>query len=318
MESPTRRRGSDDPSLLDLIFTNEEMQVSEITHGAPLGKSDHDVLSFRFHCYVEFSKRKERHVFERGDYEAMRNSESMKTWREEFLKSAEATERTPEDLWCSLKSQLHLMTKQFVPIETASNKPTWKDKGSIPVDEKVRRAIKDKEKSHRQWMSAKRGAINEDAIRKQYTKDRNKVKTLMRKAKRRFERDIAMKAKMEPKAFWGHTRRKLKTKSGVAPLLSDPKNSNSMKFDDVDKANLLLNQFSSVFTREPDGEIPRIRERTRINIPDLRITVEMVLDALKKIKVNKSCGPDNLHPRLLLELADIIALPVTTLFNATL
>ena len=44
----------------------------------------------------------------------------------------------------------------------------------------------------------------------------------------------------------------------------------------------------------------------------------MVLHALKTINVNKSSGPDNLHPRLLLELADIIALPVTILFNATL
>ena len=248
----------------------------------------------------------------------MRNSQSLKIWREGFLKSAEGRENTSENLWCSLKSQLHLMTKQFVPVETASDKPSWKDKGSIPIDEKVRRAIKDKEKSHRRWMSAKRGDMNEDMVRKKYTKDRNKVKTLLRKAKRRFERDIAMKAKTEPKAFWGHTRRQLKTKSGVAPLLSDPKDSNSMKFDDVAKANLLLNQFSSVFTREPDGEIPRIKQRTSIKIPDLIITVEMVTDALKKIKVNKSCGPDNLHPRLLLELADIIALPVTILFNETL
>ena len=318
VESPTRRRGSDDPSLLDLIFTNEEMQVSEITHGAPLGKSDHDVLSFRFHCYVEFSKRAERHVFERGDYEAMRNCDSIKAWREDFLKSVETMERSPEDLWCSLKSQLHQMTKKFVPLETPSKEPSWKDKGSVPIDENARRAIKEKEKSHRKWMSAKRETINEDTIRKQYAKNRNKVKTLLRKAKRRFERDIAMKAKTEPKAFWGHARRQLKTKSGVAPLLSDPKDCNSMKFDDVDKANLLLKQFSSVFTREPDGEIPRIQKRTDIKIPNLIIEVKMVLDALKNIKVNKSCGPDNLHPRLLLELADIIALPVTILFNATL
>ena len=127
-----------------------------------------------------------------------------------------------------------------------------------------------------------------------------------------------MKAKTQPKAFWGHSRRQLKTKSGISPLLSNPKDSTAMKFDDTDKANLLLNQFSSVFTREPNGEIPRIQQRTDMKIPDLVITVEMVLDALREINVNKSCGPDNLHPRLLFELADIIALPVTILFNATL
>ena len=58
VESPTRARGNDGPSILDLVLTNEEMQVSEITHGAPLGKSDHDVLSFRFHCYVDLAKKR--------------------------------------------------------------------------------------------------------------------------------------------------------------------------------------------------------------------------------------------------------------------
>ena len=58
VESPTLKRGNDEPSILDLVFTNEELQVSEITHGAPLGKSDHAVLSFRFHCYVDFAKKR--------------------------------------------------------------------------------------------------------------------------------------------------------------------------------------------------------------------------------------------------------------------
>ena len=60
------------------------------------------------------------------------------------------------------------MTKEFVPFETASETSKWKDKGSIPIDKKARQAIKNKEKSHRQWMTAKRGAINEEATRKQY------------------------------------------------------------------------------------------------------------------------------------------------------
>ena len=79
----------------------------------------------------------------------MRDSESIKNWREEFLKSAFNTENNPEAMWSSLKSQLHHLTKLFVPLETPSNKPTWKDKVSIPIGEKARLAIKKKEKSHR-------------------------------------------------------------------------------------------------------------------------------------------------------------------------
>ena len=91
-----------------------------------------------------------------------------------------------------------------------------------------------------------------------------------------------------------------------------------MIFSDEEKANILLKQFSSVFTREQPGEIPKITPRTKTKISDLTISLKMVLDALKSVNVNKSCGPDMLHPRLLLELADMLASPVTELIKCTL
>ena len=91
-----------------------------------------------------------------------------------------------------------------------------------------------------------------------------------------------------------------------------------MKFDDIEKANILLKQFSSVFTKEPIGEIPRLDSRTNATLPVLFITTKMVLDALKGINTKKSCGPDGLHPLVLAELAEEIAAPVALLFNISL
>lgn len=51
--SATRARGNNDPSLLDLVFTNEENMVSDMDCGAPIGKSDHASITFTYHCYVE-------------------------------------------------------------------------------------------------------------------------------------------------------------------------------------------------------------------------------------------------------------------------
>ena len=68
---PTRRRGNDNPSLLDLLFTDEAMQISDISHHAPLGKSDHDIITFKFHSYLDFSKSKERFIYDRADFRAM-------------------------------------------------------------------------------------------------------------------------------------------------------------------------------------------------------------------------------------------------------
>jgi len=40
----TRSHDGDDSSTIDLLFTNEEMQISTLEHHAPLGKSDHSAI----------------------------------------------------------------------------------------------------------------------------------------------------------------------------------------------------------------------------------------------------------------------------------
>ena len=73
--------------------------------------------------------------------------------------------------------------------------------------------------------------------------------------------------------------------------------------------------FCSVFTREPEGEIPQLESRKGER---LVITHEWVLKALMKTNITKSCGPDELHPRMLKELAVKLAAPMTKLFNQSL
>ena len=118
-------------------------------------------------------------------------------------------------------------------------------------------------------------------------------------SKQLFEQQIASRAKNNPKAFWSHTRRKSKTKCDVAPLLSNINHRNSLKFDEEEKANILQNQFSSMFTHEPKGDITRIASRNDSSISGLYVTEEMVLNQLTNLNVNKSCGPDEVHPCIL-------------------
>ena len=56
---PTRACGNDDPSTLDLLLSNEEMQVSDLQYNVHLGKSEHCTISFKYNCYVDFSKPQE-------------------------------------------------------------------------------------------------------------------------------------------------------------------------------------------------------------------------------------------------------------------
>ena len=120
-----------------------------------------------------------------------------------------------------------------------------------------------------------------------------------------------MKSKSNPKAFWSHIRRRLKTKTGVAPLLENNNDKCSTKFSDSDKANILQKQFSRAFTREPEGDIPSLQKRTESEISYFDETVEMVQYELKKLNINKSCGPDEI-------LSSHISKPIAFLLNKTI
>ena len=140
----------------------------------------------------------------------------------------------------------------------------------------------------------------------------------MQKTKRKFERDIASKSKDNPKAFWSFIRSKLKTKSGVAPLLSDENDETSICFDDKGKSDILQRQFCSVFVDEPDGTLPLFPRRTNAVLKHFVVNEERVRKEILDLNINKSCGPDEIHPRLLYELVDEIVAPLTLLFQKTL
>ena len=126
----------------------------------------------------------------------------------------------------------------------------------------------EKSKLQRQWISSKYVLDVSDAanIWQAYTKAKNKVKAMIHKSKREFEKNIGLQSKRNPKILWLHVRSKLKTKTSMAPLLQDEKDETSIKLDNKQKANILQKQFVSVFTKEPNAEEPVLNKITEVNI----------------------------------------------------
>ena len=146
----------------------------------------------------------------------------------------------------------------------------------MPINQVLRDVIRNKSTLHRRWISSKNVLNVSDAenTRQAYTKARNKVKAMIRKSKREFERNIGIQSKSNPKIFWSHVRSKLKTKTGVARLLQDKKDETSTKFDEKEKTNILQKQFVSIFTKEPNAEVPVLDKKTEVNLPNINITEE--------------------------------------------
>ena len=134
---------------------------------------------------------------------------------------------------------------------------------------------------------------------------------------RSLEKKIAKEAKQNPKYFWKYASTKMKTRTGVAELVKG--NDQGMTKTDEEKANVLCDYFTEVFTEEDIANIPDAQLHEELPpLQDINFTVDDVEKALMKLKVGKSPGPDQLHPRMLRELASVLKIPLFILFRKSL
>ena len=185
---PKRSRSTNNPSLIDFLVTNEVMQVSDIVYHAPLGKSNHCVITFKYHCYLDYSQPKEIYVYRKADFNSIRRQLVLSNWTEKIMIQNES--KSVDELWNSFKSEIHGIRNKFVPKQL-SGIPSWKTKGSVQINHVLCDAVRNKSKLHRRWISTKNVLNVSDAenVRQAYTIATNKFKAMIRKSKREFERN---------------------------------------------------------------------------------------------------------------------------------
>ena len=167
-----------------------------------------------------------------------------------------------------------------------------------------------------------------------YIKVRNKTNKDIRKAKKRFEEDIAANCKSNPKGFYKYANFKSKSHKSVIRLKNED---GSLSMKDEENAALLNKFFTSVFTNEDDApelilsagskflwgersgdpfEYKGLISEEFIN--DIEVNEEIVEKLLAQINPNKSNISECIHPRVLKECAISLAGPVTQIFKKSL
>ena len=128
---PTRCRGTNTPSIIDLILSGDENQISNLEYLSPLGKSDHSVLSFSVKCCSERKAPTLRFTYNNADFISMKNHLSSTDWKKMFKDAADGMQ--VEDLWQIFKETILDLRKRFVPLKEIDNQ----FKGSIPIGKEL-------------------------------------------------------------------------------------------------------------------------------------------------------------------------------------
>ena len=111
------------------------------------------------------------------------------------------------------------------------------------------------------------------------------------------------------KPFWKYVKSKRQESGGIAPL----KKGTNLISDSKGKAELLLNQFKSVFTKPTNNDLPSTRIQSKNNIRPI-----IIEKLLTNINPSKASGPDNIPNRILKECAIHLAPILKIILQCTL
>ena len=302
VSKPTRVRGNQKPSLIDLVISRDENEIDEIQYLAPLGCSDHEGLAWTYVTHSSLKTAKEGGLsqnYKKGDYKEIKKHFSNIDW-EANLEGMKC-----EEAWSKFKEEYNKATEDHIPLKKQKkSKPPWLRAG-------VKRSIKKKYKLFQKYKKTRRYKDYQE-----YTKQRDKTKKQIRQAQADHERRLMKEFKKKPKAFFSYVRAKQNVKVGVSQL---DKEDGTLTQNDDEAANVLNEFFRSVYTREPEGDPPSPQPRD-INHedPGVKFTIEDVIDKLRGLKPDKSPGIDSIHPYVLRECAEVMAIPLYHIYQKSM
>ncbi|KAK4810636.1 LOW QUALITY PROTEIN: hypothetical protein QYF61_007373 [Mycteria americana] len=139
----------------------------------------------------------------------------------------------------------------------------------------------------------------------------------IRRAKTELELNLAAAVKDNKKYFFKYISSKRRATENLQPLVD--RGGSIIVTEDEEKSEVLNAFFASVFNSRANCSLgtqpPESEDRDRDQNGAPIIQGEMVSDLLHHLDIHKSMGPDEIHPRVLKELAEELTKPLSIIYH---
>ena len=278
-DQPTREE-----NLLDLVFTTNPSLIKS-TANAP-GISDHAMVVTDADIKPQYTFCKPRKLFKFGKANWQEIKKSCSDISNHVMEQVKSSSTNIENLWTYFKTNLLETVDKNVPSKMSRPK-----KSSPWINRNISKQLKKKSRLYRKAKSSGKW--------EKYRHFSKEVKKNIRKAEWNHVNNVIKDSLEEnnTKPLFSYCKSKRQDNIGIAPL----KSKGNLLTDAKSKANILIKQFVSVFTRESDNIVPEIgKHRNTKSAPKLNIDRHGVMKLLKNINIHKAMGPDGI-PNILLK-----------------
>ena len=295
---PTREKNT-----LDLILTTLPGQFQDVH--SPDKLSDHDIVSGTLKMFIPPIKKPRRKVYlyQKGDYESMRK-DTLQFAKEKYFNGHSDT-RSVQENFDLLTSFIQDTADKHIPSKTS------RSVSSIPwITPEIRRKIRRKNKTH-----AKAKKTGSSKLRSKFETLRREIKADVRKQHDLYVNNLVGDVKANPRDFYRYINSQKKDTQGIPPLKR--KNGKGVAQSDLEKAEEFNGQFTDVFSKNEHTQVPLL-DRSAPFMNDIAVSKDGVIKLLKGLNPSKALGPDELHPRVLKELATELGPVLAHLFQQSI
>ena len=147
---------------------------------------------------------------------------------------------------------------------------------------------------------AKAKKTGSSKLRSKFETLRREIKADVRKQHDLYVNNLVGDVKANPRDFYRYINSQKKDTQGIPPLKR--KNGKGVAQSDLEKAEEFNGQFTDVFSKNEHTQVPLL-DRSAPFMNDIAVSKDGVIKLLKGLNPSKALGPDELHPRVLKELA---------------